>query len=229
MTNDSLLDSTIAEIADELVSSLCRDLAHENKFVRKSSLQKLRSHLLIKQTEELPHSFDVVFKDVLRCFSDPSEACREQAISLFIDVLAKIASAEPYLTFVIAVLVKRVGLDESREPTEEIRLLLMRFFSSVLIKSKNCNLLPHLDDLNKILCKGLLDNFSDVKLASADCTKILATSIPKQFHVQSESYLKALIPGAVHKHNKVRAAFISTIGKGLIYFLPAYFLFLVYK
>jgi hypothetical protein len=202
-----------SEVADDFLATLCRGLSDDNKFSRKGCLVKIRSSINERSSEEeISKAFEVVFKDVLRSFKDPSEACRENAILLVSDVIGKVPSVEPFLTFIITVVAKRIGLDDEKEPAEEIRLLLIKLVIALLKNSADCNLTPCLDDLSTILCKGLADNFPEMKLASCECTKLLASTIPKQFHVQSETYLKALIPGAVHKHSKVRTAFISTIG-----------------
>lgn len=205
--------NTLLEVADDFLVTLCRGLSDDNKFSRKGCLVKIRSTINERSSkDDISKAFEVVFKDVLRSFKDPSEACRENAILLVIDIVGKVPSVEPFLTFIITVVAKRIGLDDDKETSEEIRLLLIKLLIVLLKNSSNCNLTPCLDDLATILCKSLLENYHEVKLASCECTKLLANTIPKQFHVQSETYLKALIPGAVHKHNKVRTAFISTIG-----------------
>jgi hypothetical protein len=211
-TNGNETISSEVDAADFL-ATLCRGLSDDNKFSRKSCLLKIQSSINESSSEDkISKAFEVVFKDVLRSFKDPSEACRENAILLVSDIIGKVPSVEPFLTYIITVVAKRIALDGEREPAEEIRLLLIKLLVVLLKRSSDCNLTPCLDDLATILCKGLADNFPEIKLASCECTKLLANTIPKQFHVQSETYLKALIPGAVHKHNKVRTAFISTIG-----------------
>lgn len=210
MTNEN---ETLADVADDFLVTLCRGLSDDNKFTRKGCLVKIRSNINERPSEEaISKAFEVVFKDILRSFKDPSEACRENAILLVSEVLEKVPSVEPFLTFIVTVVAKRIGLDDDKETSEEIRLLLIKMLIILLKNSSNCNLTPCLNDICTILCKSLADNFPEVKLASCECTKLLANTIPKQFHVQSETYLKALIPGAVHKHYKVRTAFISTIG-----------------
>jgi hypothetical protein len=212
--------NTSSEVADDFLATLCRGLSDDNKFSRKGCLLKIRSSINERSSEdEISKAFEVVFKDVLRSFKDPSEACRENAILLVSDAIGKVPSVEPFLTFIITIVAKRIGFDDDKETAEEIRLLLIKLLIILLKNSSNCNLTPCLDDLATILCKGLVDNFPDVKLASCECTRLLANTIPKQFHVQSETYLKALIPGAVHKHNKVRTAFISTIGTDAYFFI----------
>ncbi|XP_059471593.1 dynein axonemal assembly factor 5 isoform X2 [Neocloeon triangulifer] len=201
-----------AKFEQEALISLCRGLSDENKVARKRCILKIRSHLNDLPHEKLAQAVEVIFKDLLRAFNDPSEACREQSVMLVSDFLPEIQSIEPFLTFLLTILVKRISSGDNKEPSEEIRLLLFKLLSGALQKAKGCNLIPYLDDLSKVLCSGLADDFPDVKSACCDCTKDLVLSAPKNFHVQCETYLKSLIPVALHKHSRVRAAAISTIG-----------------
>ncbi|XP_065338591.1 dynein axonemal assembly factor 5 [Cloeon dipterum] len=201
-----------ADLPREVLMNFRRGLADENKFNRKATIGKIRSYLNDLEEDAKAKEFDIVLNDLLKVFSDTSEACREAAVKLVIDFLPMSSSAEQHLTFILAVIEQRISNTDKQEPSEEVRLLLIKLLVVAITKVFGCDLVPHLNSLCNILSASLLDNFADVKLASCESVKIVAQASPKTFHVQSESFLKSLKQGTAHKHSKVRVAFISAIG-----------------
>lgn len=202
------------EFQNEILASLCKRLEDESKSRRKSTLLQIKDETIgrISKPERMQEVFDTIFKPVLKLFNDPSEVCREVSINLLNDFFPHLESKDPYLTYIINVMVQRIGEAEVQESSEEIRLLLIKFLRQIISKS-GCDLMPYLNDLTKILCKSLEDPYAAIKIEVCECITELTIAIPRHFHVQSESYVKALLQGVAHKHCKVRAKSIAAVGK----------------
>lgn len=191
-------------------------LTEENRNTRKKALEGLKKDTIDRkpplEVPELAHIFSEIVKPLLKVFADPVEKCRNISICTVMDFCKAIQNPVNNLPYIMPVLVQRLGQQEIVEPSEELRLLLVEFCSSIVeFSGKNLNV--YLDDFIKILQRTIIDPFPDVKKESCRCAAALAKSIPEYFHMQSESLIKPLLLSITHQHSKVRTIVIQTIGK----------------
>ncbi|KAF4528015.1 hypothetical protein B566_EDAN002198 [Ephemera danica] len=203
----------MTELQDELLASLCQALSNDSKLKRRSTLQRLRE-VTIDNANEAGNAeivFENVFKPILQCVSDNAEICRDLSINLIRDFIPKLQTFDNYLPYIIKVILKRIGSNEVAEPSEEVRLSLISLLNKIIIKSGQ-SIFPYNDDIIKIICKCLEDSYPLIKIESCECLVSVTKAIPKQFHVQCEGYINALLSGMGHKHSKVRISIITTTG-----------------
>ncbi|KAK3930335.1 Dynein assembly factor 5, axonemal [Frankliniella fusca] len=188
-------------------------LQSEDKRKRKSALLELRSHVFnqCKTYPQLLNEHDDIYKSIIRCFSDESEACRESAVNLLKDFLSENVNASFNLALLMPVLSARLGSDELVEPSEEVRQVLVELLH-VVVKRLPKDISPFFNDIVVILKKTILDPFPKIKRESCECACSLATAIPENFHMQSESLIKPLVHILTHQQYRVRVSAINAIG-----------------
>ncbi|KAL5019260.1 hypothetical protein ScPMuIL_004982 [Solemya velum] len=190
-------------------------LGEQNRNVKKKALEDIRKETLNRtprlEVDDLQCVFNEIVKPLLKVLSDTVEKCRELAIVLILDFLKSLPNPDEYLSYVIPVLVQRLGQQEIVEPSEEIRLILIQLFS-LLIQKSGKKLSVYLDDCIKILQRTIVDPYPEVKKESCICASNLSKAIPEYFHMQSESLIKPLLVTISHQHAKVRTIVVETIG-----------------
>lgn len=191
-------------------------LRDTDKNVRRKTLEKMKKELRSKQKELNQEEYQCIviqsYKQILRCFHDPSERCREIATELIYDFFNFSSSPQDMLTYVIPIFLQRLGSREMVESSEEVRLLQMQTLN-ILIEKCEKHLVSYLDDLLYILSKTITDPYHEVKKESCICAMKLATATSSHFHMQSERLIKPLLHTLGHQHSKVRTIAIKTIGK----------------
>ena len=110
-----------------------------------------------------------------------------------------------------------------KEPSEEVRLVLVRIVSKLIEKSILSNnekkeevdhLKLHVDQILSVLRSTLLDNFSDVKELSCECVQLLCRALPLSIHLSGPSSLiEPLTKTVSHQQKKIRIASIKAIGE----------------
>lgn len=189
-------------------------LQSEDKRKRKSALCDLRKQLFsepIKGSTLLQDNEDV-FKAILRCISDESEACRETAVNILKDLLVENVIGDLNLVLLMPVLSVRLGSEELVESSEEVRHALVELLH-VVVKKYSKDLLPYFNDVVIILKKTILDPYPKIKKESCECASSLAFAIPESFHMQSESLIKPLVNILTHQQYRVRVSAILAVGK----------------
>lgn len=108
-----------------------------------------------------------------------------------------------------------------KEPSEEVRLVLVRIVSKLIQKS----ILPdekeevehlklHSEQILSILRSTLLDNFSDVKEVSCESVELLCRALPLTIHFNGPSSLIVPLTKTIsHQQKKIRIASIKAIGE----------------
>ncbi|XP_063618443.1 dynein axonemal assembly factor 5 [Cydia splendana] len=191
-------------------------LQSESKMTRKQALLKINEEIF--ETPEhkdcdLTVVFPEVYAYVLKSFADSSEACRETAAAIISNFIGRLPLNDYYLTYILPVLVRRIGCPEIVEESEEIRLILVELVHQILIKYNVSHLLsPFINDFTSILTKTSTDPFPKVKLEACECIILLSRTLARDFHFQSESYVKPVLSNFAHQHYKVRVASIKAIG-----------------
>ncbi|XP_067005743.2 dynein axonemal assembly factor 5 [Anabrus simplex] len=201
-------------ISSSSLSKLCSSLQSNDKKKRKNTLLELRHSVFSENSDmTIEERIQHVFKSVLRCLSDQVEACRELALTILLDIVKYVPEDDvQYLTYIIPVLLQRLGCDEIQEKSEEIRLSLMEFIHFMLRKFKPSDLACYVNDLLQIFTRTIVDPFPKVKTASCECVSDLAKTVPAQFYSRCESVVKPLLQNFSHQHSKVRFAAIAAIG-----------------
>jgi len=108
-----------------------------------------------------------------------------------------------------------------KEPSEEVRLVLVRIVSKLIEKSilseENVevnHLKLHFEQILSILRSTLLDNFSDVKEVSCESVELLCRALPLSMHLNGPSSLfEALTKILSHQQKRIRIAAIKAIGE----------------
>ncbi|XP_023244621.1 dynein assembly factor 5, axonemal-like [Centruroides sculpturatus] len=190
-------------------------LRDSDKAVRKKTLEKMKKEMKIKQKELDREDYQKVviqsYKQILKCFHDPSERCREIATEIIYDFINFSNSPEDLLSYIVPVFLQRLGCPETIETSEEVRLLQIQTLN-ILIEKCGDHLVPYLDDLLCIFSKTITDAYHEVKKESCLCVMKLAVAVPSHFHMQSERLIKPLLQTLGHQHSKVRVVTIKAIG-----------------
>ena len=111
-------------------------------------------------------------------------------------------------------MVSRIGTSPLPETAEEIRLCLLTLLHT-LLQSK-CNSIivaENIDDLTKILCASISDNYPDAKKMATICLVDICNIAPTHLHSKVESLSSALMNSMRHQHSKVRNDCLIALGK----------------
>jgi dynein assembly factor 5 len=200
-------------MTDILITKYFNALQSDEKKKRNKGLEDLFK-LLHEHDSELQVTEKVtIYKNILRCFNDKSEACRELAVKVVTEIMSSLDQEEGYFTYLMPVLLQRLGGQEIVEPSEEVRLLEVSLLHCVINKY-NPTLLPsYLNDIIQILVKTLVDPYPKIKKESCDCAADLAETIPRHFYSQSQSLVTPILQSVTHQHYRVRIVAITAIGK----------------
>ena len=209
----------MCEGADAILHSIARHvncLNEENRNTKKRAIEGIKKEVLGKTPKvdeaTLQDVLSVLIKPLLKLVSDPVEKCRELSITVIADCIDRVSKPEEFLSYIIPVLVQRLGQQEITEPSEELRLMLVELLTKLVELSGKC-LAAYLDDLVKILQRTLMDPYPEVKKASCKCTQMVAKKTKGPFHMSSESLIQPLLHGIAHQHSRVRMDVIYALGK----------------
>lgn len=191
-------------------------LQSESKMTRKQALMSINEEIFenaANQDCDLTVVFPEIYAYILKSFSDPAEACRETAALIISNFIERLPLNDYYLTYILPVIVRRIGCPEIVDDSEEIRLLLIELVHKILDKYKVTHLLsPFINDLTSILTKTVTDPYPKVKLEACECIIKVTKMLQRDFHFQSESYVKPILSNFAHQHSRVRVAAIKAIG-----------------
>ncbi|GFG28909.1 hypothetical protein Cfor_12253 [Coptotermes formosanus] len=204
-------------MTDILITKYCNALQSDEKKTRNKGLEEL-SKFLHEHDSELQVTEKVtIYKNILRCFNDKSEACRELAVKVVTQIISSLDQEGDYFTYLMPALLQRLGGQEIAEPSEEVRLLEVSLLHCVINKY-NPTLLPsYLNDIIQILVKTLMDPYPKIKRESCECAADLAETIPRHFYIQSESLITPMLQSVTHQHYRLRIVAITAIGKVIQY------------
>lgn len=209
-TKVTLMDNPRAALETHITA-----LQSESKMTRKQALLKINEEIFENPTNkdcDLTAVFPEVYAYVLKSFSDASEACRETSAMIISNFIDKLPLNDYYLTYILPVIVRRIGCPEIIEESEEIRLVLIKLVRKILEKYKVSQLLsPFINDFTSILTKTVTDPFHLVKLEACECIIMVTRVLQRDFHFQSESYVKPILSNFGHRHFRVRVAAIKAI------------------
>lgn len=195
---------------------ICYNLQSDDKRVRKQALMNFRTYLLTNEftDEELQFIFNETHIYTLKAFRDKTEAVRSEAINFMrCLILDKLPKNDYYLTYIFPVLVERIGTVELVEESEEVRLEMLQFMQSIIVKySKTIHLKPFLNDCVSVLCETVKDKHPAIKELSCKCITQLAEACPDYFHTQAESLVKPVLTVFSYQRFKIRLEAIKCMG-----------------
>jgi dynein assembly factor 5 len=204
-------------MTDIVVTKCCSALQSEDKKKKKEAIKEL-SEFLHEHDSELEVTEKVkIYKNILRCFNDKAETCRELAVKEVIGIISSLEQEDDYFTYLMPALLQRLGGQELVEPSEEVRLLKVSLLHCVINKYRPTLLPSYLNDIVQILIRTLVDPYPKVKKESCECAVHLAETIPKHFCIQSQSLIIPMLQSVTHQHYKVRIVAITAIGKLAVY------------
>lgn len=192
------------------------NLQSESKMARKQALEAINKEIFENaqnQDCDLTILFPEIYSYILKSFSDSSEGCREVAATIMSNFIEHLPLNDYYLTYILPVVVRRIGCPEIVEESEELRLILMFLVHKIIDKYKITQLLtPFINDFTSILTKTSTDPYPKVKLEACECIILLSKVIQRDFHFQSESFVKPVLTNFSHQHFRVRVAAVKAIG-----------------
>ncbi|XP_008282012.1 HEAT repeat-containing protein 2 [Stegastes partitus] len=202
--------------ASEVLRGVARHLNclnEDNKATRKRALELIRKETLDKglSGSVLQEVFSALLKPLLKCLSDPMERCRETTIAMITDFIRCVPKPEESLPYLMPCLAQRFGEKEVLEPAEELRLSATEMLT-LTVEVCGKHLAPFLSETIRILQRGIVDPFPDVKRESCRCTVNFAKCVPEHFHMQAESLVKPLTLTIAHQHSRVRVSVIEATG-----------------
>ena len=103
------------------------------------------------------------------------------------------------------------------EPSEEVRLELMKLLKSIVVKILNSahptQLGPYFTDTILLVAVGICDPYPELKLESYDLICELATKVPPGTKHFAEGFIKLIMPSLGHRHSKIRLAALHAIDR----------------
>ncbi|EDV28055.1 uncharacterized protein TRIADDRAFT_53253 [Trichoplax adhaerens] len=210
----------IDALATRFDKKLQRDincLEDDDRSTRKRAIEKISSETVGRRDQlnqdELQDLFKAIIKPLLKRFSDPVEKCRQLSIKLTSSFLSKVKNYGDILPYLIPCVRSRLATPEIVEPSEEIRLQLMKLLLNLCNWCSSNDLAVYLDDYVAIIQRCIVDPFPDAKKESCNCIIAYANLIPSEkFQLQSESLIKPLTVSLAHQHSKVRIVCLKAIG-----------------
>ncbi|XP_037647643.1 dynein assembly factor 5, axonemal-like isoform X1 [Sebastes umbrosus] len=202
--------------ASEVLRGLARHLNclnEDNKATRKRALELIKRETVDKglSSSVLQELFSALLKPLLTCLSDPTERCRETAITTITEFIRCVPKPEESLPYLMPCLAQRLGEKELQEPAEELRLSAVELLS-LTVEVCGKHLAPFLTDVINILQRTIVDPFPEVRRESCKCTVKFAKCLPEHFHMQAESLVKPLMQTISHQHSRVRVSVIEATG-----------------
>lgn len=207
---------------NQSLNKFTQGLKDTSKFQRKAALEKIKKQIetsydsneanVLKFT---PESIKSVFKESINVLNDPIEKCRELTCELISLILEKGDWDTDMSGLLIMSLFQRLGGNNIKESSEEIRLQLYEITQRLLeLKAdKQKNVFEvHLQEFVSILINAICDAFPAVKKCGCKCTQLLANKLAgHNFHMQSESLVKPILQNITHQHSRVRKDMVECL------------------
>ncbi|XP_021931973.1 dynein assembly factor 5, axonemal isoform X2 [Zootermopsis nevadensis] len=204
-------------MTDVLIMKYCGALQIQDKQKKKRAIENL-SKFLHEHDSELEVTEKIqIYKNILRCFNDKAEACREFAVKIITDITSFLHQEDDYLIYLMPALLQRLGGQERIESSEEVRLLKVSLLHCVINKYRPTLLSSYVNDIIQILVNTLVDPYPKIKKESCECSADLAETIPRHFYTYSQSLIVPILQSVTHQHYRIRIVAITAIGKVVRY------------
>lgn len=201
---------------NDLAQKLKRDLnclTDPDRRLRKKALLKLQSTLLGEDKDKSEPSSKVISDffhqhaqgPLLSSCKDEVENCREKSLSLLISMVEQdCIDPNVFIGPLVDLLGERIGVYPYLEPAEEIRLLLLELFKTVLEKCSVLNPKVDMETLAEVFSKAVVDPFPESKRTCCACLILYCAYAPALVKYHVETILSALVQNLSHQHSKVR-------------------------
>ncbi len=103
---------------------------------------------------------------VVRLLADPVEKCREGALTFLNSAAEQLLEPAGLLSCLMPAVADRMGDVPVAEPSEELRLAIIRLIAGPIIMRSQKGLIPYLTMIVKVVCRALEDPFHDIKKVS---------------------------------------------------------------
>ena len=100
---------------------------------------------------------------VVRLLNDPVERCREGTVTFLASAAEQLPEPAALLSYLMPAVADRMGEVPVVEPSEELRLALIKLIAGPIILRSGQGLLPYLSMIVKVICRALEDPFHDIK------------------------------------------------------------------
>lgn len=207
-------------------------LVEDNLGIRQKSLQKLE-RVLVHQIDSLSTDIidavtDALLKPLLKRLKDKSEKCRELSVNILTSLLENTSDLSATLAYVFPTLVSRLGAEDldgvahlpevmrpspEQKPTviaspveesEEVRLCLARFVSSLLARCSQAQVLSYIDEAVALLRAQCMDPYHEVKAVSCETMISFCHNHTEMLLHFSLPMGRSLTSCLVHNHAKIR-------------------------
>jgi len=206
---------------EEFLLTVRRDincLSESDKNVRKNAVGRLQKSLLsggkVKKEFVVRLFLEELHKPLFRMFGDASEKCRELSLSMglqFVDMV-ELAQLENILPLLLSGLLGRLRTLPFPEPTEELRLEVLRFLNHVLDIAKE-RLGSFTSDIVDTLGKALTDSCPDAKKECCELVKKVSACFDgEKLSRAGGPLVSALLENLRHQQWKVRRATLDACG-----------------
>ncbi|KAI9189083.1 hypothetical protein H9P43_000511 [Blastocladiella emersonii ATCC 22665] len=151
---------------------------------------------------------------LVRAFVDPVEKVREVTADLLTRAL-EVVQVDSFLPDLIPPLVDRFTSESAPEPSEEIRLQLIKLLGLTISR---CEVDPTfiVQDACALLNVAVADSFPDVRKEACLIVVHLARRCPEQFRLHAEKLIKNLTPALGFRHAAVRTVALQAMGAAIM-------------
>ncbi|KAI8904408.1 armadillo-type protein [Gorgonomyces haynaldii] len=179
-----------------------------DRIAKRRALEHIQKE--ITKIQDLSPLLSQVGKTVLKSLSDPVEKCRELSIAILQHFIQSLEQPQPMLVYLVPVFVQQLGQLEMVEPSEEMRLQILKTLHLVSKKTQK-DFSPFVEDTIKILQRTLADPFPDVKKEACHLVTVLCLNNPQAVKYHSKNLVQSLAPVIMHKHSSVRVIALSAL------------------
>ena len=163
------------------LSSAIKSLSDTNKVVRKKSLMNLEKQLLEHEKDLMTEDNEFLEKDIfgriVGLLRDEHERIREISASLLLKIFNLFGEKllDVFFSKIIEIVNSKIVEVDSSEPSEEVRLEMMKLIAAILFKHVN-QTKYHKKDMWEIIENGVDDKYHEVKQLSCDCLVMMSIS-----------------------------------------------------
>ncbi|XP_024523068.1 dynein assembly factor 5, axonemal-like [Selaginella moellendorffii] len=214
-------------MADSAIARDVNCLLDPSVSVRKAALLRLEHGVRARGEEEIQElGSDAVIKAILRRFADPSEKCRCLAVSILLSLLEIIpgcvVSLLPYILPVVSERLPlrslpdevefgtKVGQEALLEPSEEVRLLLVRLLTSLLNHAPRL-IHPFASEVASIIMVTATDSYPEVLMETMTLLERFTDTMDQKIKPIAKQLVSVILRLLVHNRYKVRVAALRAV------------------
>lgn len=214
-------------------------LGEDNMGVRLQSMQKLERILVGRidslSTDIIDGAADALLKPLLKRMKDKSEKCRELAVRILMSLVENVSDLSLLLAYIFPSLVSRLGSEDlegiahlpevmrpepQQKPTElahpveeseEVRLELARFVTSLLGRCSQTQILCYIDEASGLIRAQAMDPYHEVKNMACEAMISFCHNNSEMLLHFAEPLARSLTSCLTHNHAKLRIAALRAL------------------